>query len=178
LLFLPRPLLDPQVKLDGHPGGFAKEYAGKETRMNIPWKTVLHFALVWSIGEMAAVAQTKTAPSAEPVKDVLPKAAPSPEIEALRKQLSSVIVFRDPITGEFRAADPGEQAALTGNRPGIARVAAPAAGRLPSGGRYLQYNPAKLQFLTAVKNAGGAVSFHSAPAGPKVAKSKETRDEK
>ena len=147
--------------------------------MHTFWKTALHLTLIWSIGEMAAVAQTKTEPLAGPVKDVLPRAALSSEIEALRKQLSGMIVFRDPVTGEFRSADPGEQAALTGNRPGIARSAAPVAGSLPSGGRYLQMNPARIQFLTAVKKADGTASFHSAPEGHVGAgKSEGGRDEK
>src|SRR5262245_59394348 len=92
--------------------GFPKNTKVRRQGMDMLWKTALQLTLVWGIGEMAAVAQTKTAPVAGPVKDVLPRAAPSSEIEELRKKLNGVIVFRDPVTGEFRSAGPGEQAAL------------------------------------------------------------------
>jgi hypothetical protein len=72
--------------------------------MNMCWKAALTLALVgMSISGANVVAETKKSlPQAKPVDDVLPKAATSPQLEALKKQLSGVMVFRDPTTGELR----------------------------------------------------------------------------
>ena len=128
--------------------------------MQIECKTAVTLTLLGIVNVTTAFAQSN-----KPVRDVLPKVPASAQTEALKKQLSRVIVFRDPVTGEFRAADPGEQAALTAGGAGFARAAAPTTGRLPDGGLYLTIDPTKLQFMTVVKKADGEIKYRCGAAG-------------
>lgn len=142
--------------------------------MQIGFKMALTLTLLGIVSVAPSFAQSN-----KPAQDVLPKAPASAQTEALKKQLSRVIVFRDPVTGEFRAADPGEQAALTAGGAAVARAAAPTTGRLPDGGLYLTIDPTKLQFMTVVKKADGAVKYRCGAAGHESGeKSQGGRDEK
>ena len=117
-------------------------------------KIVLTMTLLASVGSAIAFAQEKKAAA-----DVLPKAAPA-QIEALKEQLRRVMVFRDPVTGEFRSPDPGEQTALVGNGFSAARAATPTVGRLPNGAWYLPLDLTKLPLASVEKKADGAVTYH------------------
>lgn len=119
--------------------------------MRTSWQTPLAITLllVGALSKMFAEDNKRASQSAS-VQDVLPKATPSPQLETLKKQLSFVIAFRDPITGELRSPDPGEHGTLAGSSAGTARMSAPQVGQLPSGGRYLRFDPAKLRWATAV----------------------------
>ena len=132
----------------------------------IVWKTALTLTLLGSVPVTSVFAQNnKTAPAAEAVKDVLPKVAAPAQMEALKQQFSRLIVVRDPVTGEFRAADPGELAALTANGSAAARATAPSAGRLPDGAWYLPADLTKIPFLTVFRKADGTVTYQCGKGG-------------
>jgi hypothetical protein len=129
--------------------------------MRVSWRTAL---LAVAIGCAAAgsVKAERKEPAKKPagaaqVNHILPRAERPEPIRAIVGQLPGAIVFRDPVTGERRAPEPGEHAALTA-RGQAARVAAPPAPiPVPGGGVALLVDASRLEFMSVARTGGKLV---------------------
>ncbi len=146
--------------------------------MTILWKTMLAVSmanLLLGVTSYAEDTQRSQPGPARQTEDVLPKLAPSVRFQALKEQMQRSMVFRDPVTHEFRAPDPGETAALAGASAQRKAAAVPTARHLKNGGLSLPLNVTRLDLLNVVKNENGSLSYRCNQTAPKSARAEEVR---
>jgi hypothetical protein len=123
----------------------------------------------------AGAEEPKPKKDAPAVQDVLPKMEVS-DMQGLAPQAEAMKAFKDPVTGKLRAPEPGEFVAGAQTR-----TAAPAAKvvALPAGAIALPLDLSQMEFMTAVREADGSVSYRCAdPAHKHAPAQKGGRNEK
>ena len=123
----------------------------------------------------AGAEEPKPKKDAPAVQDVLPKMEVS-DMQGLAPQAEAMKAFKDPVTGKLRAPEPGE--AVVAGAP--ARATVPAAQvALPGGAIALPLDLSQMEFMTAVQQPDGTVSYRCAnPAHDHAPAQKGGRNEK
>ena len=113
-----------------------------------------------SIGP-AGAEEAKPVKDAAVVQDVLPRVEEPALLKDQAPQVEGMKAFKDPATGKLRAPEPGEATVTQ------ARTAAPAPRvvALPEGALALPLDLSRLEFMTAVVEADGSVSYRCSTPG-------------
>jgi hypothetical protein len=97
-------------------------------------------------------------PMAKPSRDVLRRVRMSPHVEAIRNRLAGLMIVRDPVTGEWRGPESGDQAITQGLRQNRA-LPQPTVQHMPNGSRAARSNPYTIGLLTLTRDSRGQIHF-------------------